>query len=157
MSQLNIHQQTRNAEYYNLLEQSEKLYKYSSKGYKFKKLYNLIFNKENILLAYRNLKTNKGSNTPGIDGLTIRHISTMEPSKIIRKINRMASNYKPSMIRRVYIPKSNGKKRPIGIPSIWDRLFQQCIKQVLEPICEAKFNKNSFGFRLDLSAPKKMH
>ena len=60
---------------------------------------------------------------------------------------RKFANYTPKSVLRVEIPKPDGRLRPLGIPCIDDRIIQQCIKQVLEPICEAKFHKHSYGFR----------
>ncbi|WP_460266240.1 group II intron reverse transcriptase/maturase [Bacillus luti] len=102
---------------------------------------------ENIRLAYRNIKKNTGSKTKGTDGLTITDISKLTIDEIVGKIKAMFQYYFPSPVRRVMIDKDNGKKRPLGIPTMWDRLFQQCILQVLQPICEAKFYKHSYGFR----------
>ncbi len=102
---------------------------------------------ENIRLAYRNIKRNTGSKTAGTDKLTIKDISHMSVEDVIVKVQEMFQSYEPQKVRRVLIPKANGKTRPLGIPTIWDRIFQQCIMQVLEPICEAKFHKHSYGFR----------
>ena len=109
----------------------------------------LIFSKDNILLAYRNIKGNGGSVTPGTDGLTIRAIEKCSPETLVQKVRNITKNYSPRAVRRQEIPKQSdpSKTRPLGIPCIWDRLIQQCILQVLEPICEAKFSENSYGFR----------
>ena len=71
---------------------------------------------------------------------------------MISYVRKRLQNFHPHMVRRVEIPKPDGRLRPLGIPTIEDRIFQQCIKQVLEPICEAKFYKHSYGFRPNRSA-----
>lgn len=139
----------RNNEYYNFQPILDELYDLSKKGSKFKKLMELITDERNILLAYRNIKKNKGSMTYGTDKKTILDIAESNTELFIEKIQNKLSNYKPKPIRRVYIPKKNGKLRPLGIPCIEDRIIQQCIKQILEPILEAKFYKHSYGFRPD--------
>lgn len=125
----------------------DSLYARSADGQNFYGLIDLMQSDENIRLAYRNIKRNTGSKTAGYDKLTIQDIKSLSVSDVIDTIQRMFKQYKPQAVRRVFIPKPNGEKRPLGIPSIWDRLFQQCILQVLEPICEAKFYKHSYGFR----------
>ena len=110
----------------------------------------LILSRENILLAYRNIKANTGSNTPGTDRKTIQDIGCLSTEEIVDKVRKIVNGkngYHPKPVRRKEIPKPNGSTRPLGIPCIWDRLIQQCIKQVMEPICEAKFSSNSYGFR----------
>lgn len=123
------------------------LYERSKQGETFNRLYELITSRENILLAFRTIKSNKGSKTQGLDGKTIVDIKKLKDNEIVDKVQRILSNYQPKKVKRVYIPKPNGDKRPLGIPSIMDRLIQQCFKQVLEPIAESKFYKHSYGFR----------
>lgn len=130
----------------------DKLYSQSQKGMKFTKLVEIIKLEENILLAYRNIKKNHGSITTGTDGLNIDYIKNMGIDNYVTYIQSKIDNYSPKSVRRVEIPKPNGKTRPLGIPCIDDRIIQQCIKQVLEPICEAKFHNHSYGFRPNRSA-----
>lgn len=137
----------RNIEYYGLFEMHDKLYRQSQENIVFDDLMPLIIRDENIRLAYRNIKTNNGSYTCGVDKKTIEYIKNMKLEKFVKLIKNKFENYQPQDVRRIYIPKPNGKKRPLGIPTITDRIIQQCIKQVLEPIVEAKFHKNSNGFR----------
>ena len=106
-----------------------------------------IISEANILLAYRNIKKNTGSNTKGTDGKTIASLAKLEPKDLIALVRRKLENYQPQKVRRVEISKPDGKTSPLGIPTISDRLVQQCILQVMEPICEAKFYKHSYGFR----------
>jgi len=134
-------------EYYNLTDTLTDLYEKSNQGEKFNKLYGLITSRENILLAFRTIKSNKGSKTKGTDGRTIDNIKTMKDEEIVAEVQRILLNYQPKKVRRVFIPKSNGDERPLGIPCIMDRLIQQCFKQVLEPIAEANFYNHSYGFR----------
>lgn len=137
----------RHNEYYDVQNIFDDLYSRSRNGNNFYNLIELIGNEQNIRLAFRNIKNNDGSKTAGTDGMTIEHIRSLSVSEVVNTIRAMLSDYKPNTVRRVFIDKDNGDKRPLGIPTIWDRLFQQCILQVLEPICEAKFHPHSYGFR----------
>lgn len=137
----------RHNEYYDTQPIFDNLYKQSKQGNNFKKLYDIIVSDENIMLAYRTIKRNKGSKTAGTNKRTIEYWENKPLGYFLTYIKRRLSNYLPQKVRRVEIPKPNGKTRPLGIPCIEDRLIQQCIKQVLEPICEAKFHPQSYGFR----------
>src|SRR5699024_2395111 len=117
----------------------DSLYARSADGQNFYGLLELMQSDENIRLAYRNIKRNTGSKTAGCDKLTIQDIKPLSVLNVIETIQGMFEQYTPQAVRRVFITKENAKKRHLGIPTIWDRLFQQCILQVLEPIYEAKF------------------
>jgi RNA-directed DNA polymerase len=93
------------------------------------------------------MKSNRGSKTPGTDGKTIKDIEQLTEYELVAEIQNKLKNYHPKKVRRKLIEKDNGKWRPLGIPCILDRIIQQCFKQVLEPIAEARFYKHSYGFR----------
>lgn len=101
-----------------------------------------------ILTAIHKLKGNKGSNTAGVDGETMRmDILNKDFKKVIKEVKCQFAHYTPNKVRRVHIPKPNGETRPLGIPTIADRVIQECIRSVIEPICEAQFFEHSYGFR----------
>lgn len=110
----------RYAEYYNMVEIQDELYRQGMMKKKFYRLMPIIASPQNIRLAYRNLKNNKGSNTPGVDGKTFADYAKLEDVELIRKVQEKLLNYQPKAVRRVYIPKSNGKLRPLGIPTVLD-------------------------------------
>ena len=140
-------QKLRNNEYYDMQSVFDELYENSLAKCEFKNLISIITAEENIRLAYRNLKKNAGSRTPGTDGKTIADLAKMSEPELIGFVQQKFNWYQPQSVRRKEIPKGNGKTRPLGIPTIMDRLIQQCVLQVMEPICEAKFCETSNGFR----------
>ena len=125
----------------------DELYAQSKQGKTFKELFELIVDDRNLELAYRNVKSNSGCNTPGVNGHTMKYWESKATAEYLNYMKKRLANYFPHKVKRVEIPKPNGKTRPLGIPTIEDRLIQQAIKQILGPICEAKFYEHSYGFR----------
>jgi group II intron reverse transcriptase/maturase len=117
----------------------------SDLDYKFDRLYRILFNEEMYAVAYQKIYSNEGNMTRGEDGKTIDGMS-------IRRIHRLIEvlrdeSYQPFPSRRTYIPKKNGKPRPLGIPAVDDKLVQEVIRMILEAIYEGHFEKCSHGFR----------
>ena len=130
----------RHNEYYDTQKVFDELYGKSKENESFDNLMDIILSERNIFLAYRSIKTNEGSKTPGTDGLNIDDIAELKPAEVVEKVRFILTGsghgYRSKPVRRKEIPKPNGTMRPLGIPCIWDRIVQQCIKQVLEPkIC----------------------
>lgn len=101
-----------------------------------------------IVNSIHKIKANKGSRTPGVDGITIHQILTKYYYEVIEDTKHLFKMYRPQKVRRVYIPKAGKSgKRPLGIPTIADRVIQECIRQTIEPILEAQFFRHSYGFR----------
>ena len=147
MTKETVNKSEKNMYRYGLQERLFGMYEQSKQGKCFKHLMKLIVSEENIVLAYRNICKNKGSFTAGVDGKIITDIQKYPIQTVVQKVRNKLNYYQPKKVRRTYIDKGNGKQRPLGIPSIWDRLIQQCVLQILEPICEAKFHERSNGFR----------
>ncbi|WP_254844023.1 group II intron reverse transcriptase/maturase [Virgibacillus dokdonensis] len=134
-------------DYYNMTEAFTDLHERANNKESFDCLYEIITSRENILLAYRTMKSNKGSRTPGTDGKTIKDIKKLSENELVKTIQTKLENYHPKKVKRKWIEKENGKFRPLDIPCILDRIIQQCFKQVLDPIVETYFYKHSYGFR----------
>lgn len=123
------------------------LYSKSGQGTTFTGLLEAMANEVTIVTAIHNIKSNKGSKTVGMDNVNMDRYLQMPKEELLKLIQCNFQNYKAKPTRRVYIEKSNGKKRPLGIPTVLDRIIQECIRIIIEPICEAKFYPHSYGFR----------
>ena len=138
-----------------LREIQDKLYQHSKEVYdaggrpSFKGLLEIMSAEPTIITAIHNIKSNHGSETPGVDSKTMRKDYLQKPFPwVIKDIQSAFRHYKPQKIRRKYINKPGKvEKRPLGIPTIRDRVVQECMRIVLEPILEAQFFAHSYGFR----------
>ena len=119
---------------------------------KFHALYDRIYRPDVLWRAWEEVRRNGGS--AGIDGETIEEIERKGIAQFLQEIERelKAEQYRPRPVKRVYIPKGDGRERPLGIPTVRDRVVQQACKIVIEPIFEANFRKNSYGFHPKRSA-----
>lgn len=164
MNKKNFTRKEKSAYYSQCMQMYQGLYdltkkQIAEKGYaSHKNLFNKICSTKNIVNAIRSISKNTGGRTAGVDGTTIKDIKKYNNNEMVKKIqNKLRSgNYQPKRIKRIYIPKANGDMRPLGIPTIEDRIIQQAIKQVIEPIAEAQFSRISSGFRPGRSAHNSM-
>ncbi|MCI0526776.1 MAG: hypothetical protein L0Y56_04890 [Nitrospira sp.] len=118
------------------------------KNFKFFDLYHLLYDKDWLRLAHDDVKQNAGSVTAGCDGINMKYFDeNLEENLKILAQELKSESFEPYPVRRVYIPKPNGKVRPLGIATIKDRIVQEALRMILEPIFEADFRQYSFGFR----------
>jgi RNA-directed DNA polymerase len=122
------------------------------KQYRFYSLYGLVSHPVTLRAAWDKVRANGGS--PGVDGVSIEHIERQGVDPFLKEIEESLKqkNYECGAVRRVYIPKANGKLRPLGIPNVRDRVVQAAVLLILEPIFEADFLECSYGFRPGKSA-----
>src|SRR5918992_409313 len=111
----------------------------------FENVYRVICDETWLTEAWRRIRQNQGSKTAGVDGQTKNDVDENLMKRLAEKLQN--GEYKPTPVRRVYIPKANGKTRPLGIPTLQDRIVQSALKMFLEPIFEQKFRNCSPGFR----------
>lgn len=114
-------------------------------AYKYERLYRNFYNPEFYYLAYQNIYSSQGNMTKGTDGKTIDGMSVKRVDELISKMRDFS--YQPNPAKRVYIPKPNGKTRPLGVPSFDDKLVQEVLRMLLEAIYEPTFSEFSHGFR----------
>lgn len=120
-----------------------------NENYKYQRLYRNLYNPQFYLLAYQRIQANPGNMTAGTDGKTIDGMGIKRINALIEKVRDFS--YQPHPARRTYIPKANGKMRPLGIPSFDDKLIQEVVRLILESIYEPTFSNQSHGFRMGRS------
>lgn len=131
-----------------LISYKDNLYEEASKGVReFHNLMEVICCRENIIDAIRKIKANNGFNTEGVDGIIGNDILQSDAEEFFAHIQQCFESYEANRVRRVYIPKRNGKERPLGIPAVMDKIVQTAIANILEPIFEGIFYEHSYGFR----------
>jgi len=123
------------------------LYAKSLENKTFTGLLEAVGNEATIVTAIHNIKSNKGSKTAGVDNVKMDKFLQMPKDEVVALVQACLRNYLPKPARRIYIDKGNGKLRPLGVPTIFDRIVEECIRIIIEPICEAKFYPHSYGFR----------
>ena len=114
-------------------------------NYRYQRLYRNLYNPEFYLIAYQKIQAKQGNMTAGTDGKTVDGIGMKRINALIARLKYFS--YQPAPARRTYIPKANGKKRPLGIPSFDDKLVQEVVRMILESIYEPTFLNTSHGFR----------
>lgn len=114
-------------------------------NYRYQRLYRNLYNPEFYLIAYQKIQAKQGNMTAGTDGKTVDGIGMKRINALIARLKDFS--YQPAPARRTYIPKANGKKRPLGIPSFDDKLVQEVVRMILESIYEPTFLNTSHGFR----------
>jgi retron-type reverse transcriptase len=123
--------------------------KSKDRNYRFDRLYRNLYNPEFYYQAYANIYAKPGNMTEGSDGKTVDGFNTQRVEKLIESLKN--ETYQPKPSRRVYIPKANGKRRPLGIPSFDDKLLQEVVRMILEAIYDRTFLETSHGFRKNRS------
>ena len=119
---------------------------------RFDRLLRLITNRTWLAEAARIILASRGARTPGVDGINKQHLQSNLDNHLEQlRMDLLKGNYHPQPVRRIYIPKANGKRRPLGIPTLTDHIVQRAMLMAMEPIWESDFHRASYGFRPERS------